>query len=168
MTGVQTCALPISESFCAPEFATPYKDNDYINHRYFKYPTQKYEVYGGMLDGVCRLVFCVKRMVVNSSIVLRITDIIGTHSLIPQFGNALDNLLLHADVEYIDCYCFGVDAETMERSGFLERSEDDEAIIPHYLSPPLIENIEFYGFTQSLEGFNMFLSDGDNDRPNLI
>lgn len=154
-------------AFCPPEFAKPYKDHWYLSRRYFAYPRQSYLVYGGYLDGICRLLFCLRRVEVAGRTVLRLCDVVGRTALLPQFGAALDALIADENAEYLDCYCYGAADESMTGAGFTERTQDDETIIPHYLTPPLYENVEFYLFTSDPAGFVMFRADGDQDRPNI-
>ena len=47
------------------------------------------------------------------------------------------------------------------------RLEGDGSVIPNYLTPPLLENTEYYYFTNKPENFVLFKADGDQDRPNL-
>lgn len=154
-------------AFCPPERAKPYKDGWYLRRRYFDYPRQEYLVYGGFLDGVCRLLFCLRRVVVEGTVVLRLCDVVGPAALLPQFGAALDRLVEEYDAEYLDLYCWGLADESLTGAGFTERKENDETVIPHYLDPPLYKNVDFYLFTSDPAGFVMFRADGDQDRPNI-
>ena len=49
----------------------------------------------------------------------------------------------------------------------MEREPGDGVVIPNYLTPPLLENTEYYYFTNEPEHFVIFRADGDQDRPNL-
>lgn len=160
-------AAEMEAAFCPPEYAKPYKDHWYLARRFFHYPRQEYLVYGGMLDGVCRVLFCLRKVEVEGTVVLRLCDVIGRPALLPHFGQALDRLIEEAGAEYMDCYCYGLKDEIMESTGFTLRAPQSETIIPHYLTPPLIENVDFYLFTSNPEGFVMFRADGDQDRPNI-
>ena len=68
---------------------------------------------------------------------------------------------------YMDCYNAGIPAEVWQAAGFTERLEGDGSVIPNYLTPPLLENTEYYYFTNKPENFVLFKTDGDQDRPNL-
>ena len=161
-------AAALRAAFAPPANAVPHKDLWYLTRRYFAYPRQKYLVYGGFLGGQCPLLFCLRRVEVCGTAVLRLVDIVGDRAQLPQFGAALDALLTQQDAEYIDCYCAGVPAALMAAAGFCERPEQSgEVLIPHYLTPPLFENVEYYYFTSVTEDFAMFRADGDQDRPNL-
>ena len=157
----------LREQFSGLGTGHPKKDLWYLERRYYHYPRQSYLVYGGFLDGSCPLLFCLRRVEVEGTFVLRLVDIVGDHSLLPRFGAALDRLLGEMQAEYIDCYCWGVPTETMAAAGFCERMENGPNIIPHYLTPPLYENVEYYLFTSDPKGFVMFRADGDQDRPNI-
>ena len=154
-------------SFSVPVGGHPVKDLWYLERRYFHYPRQSYQVYGGFLEDRCPLLFCLRKVSVEGTYVLRLVDIIGDYQLLPRFGAALDRLLSEQNAEYIDCYCWGVSAQIMADTGFCERLPDGPNIIPHYLTPPLFENVEYYLFTSNPENFTMFRADGDQDRPNI-
>ena len=157
----------LQQQFVPPVDARPRKDLWYLERRYFRNPRLQYLVFGGLVDGGCPLLFCLRKVAVEGTFVLRLVDIVGDHQLLPRFGTALDRLLREGQAEYIDCYCWGVPVETMAAAGFCERLPDGPNIIPHYLTPPLFENVEYYLFTSDPENFTMFRADGDQDRPNL-
>ncbi|MBC5582052.1 hypothetical protein H8S23_11095 [Anaerofilum sp. BX8] len=157
----------LKENFVPPQNAHPFKDLWYLERRYFHYPRQSYLVYGGFLDSSCPLLFCLRKVSVKGTYVLRLVDIVGELALLPCFGNALNALLAESAAEYMDCYCWGISAQTMAAAGLCERTENSANIIPHYLVPPLIQNVEYYLFTSDPQGFVMFRADGDQDRPNI-
>ena len=149
---------------------TPVKDTWYMRRRYFHYPHFSYDVWA-VKQGSDLLAYLVTRTVSAADTglvpVLRLVDYIGPDELLPRLGRAIDDLLQAADAEYIDCYCVGIPSEIWEQTGFTERKPGDGTIIPNYLTPPLIENTEYYYFTNAPESFVMFKADGDQDRPNL-
>lgn len=157
----------LKKHFVPPMTAHPYKDLWYLERRYFHYPRQDYLVYGGFAERGCPLLFCLRQVPVNGTCVLRLVDLVGDFALLPRFGRALDGLLAEMDAEYMDCYCWGIPAPTMAAAGLCERNENSVNIIPHYLTPPLIQNVEYYLFTSDPQGFVMFRADGDQDRPNI-
>lgn len=145
----------------------PAKDLWYLQRRYFNYPRQRYLAYGGFFGGRCPLLFFLRRAEACGSAALRLVDLVGDLSLLPQFGAAIDRLLQAQQAEYIDCYCWGPDPRLMARAGFTPRPAGSDDIIPHYLDPPLIENVEYYFFTSDPKDYLLFRADGDQDRPNL-
>ena len=92
--------------------------------------------------------------------VVRLVDFIGEDAVLPRLGGALDAILNR-------CYNAGIPAEVWQAAGFTERLEGDGSVIPNYLTPPLLENTEYYYFTNKPENFVLFKADGDQDRPNL-
>ncbi|MBD8952935.1 MAG: hypothetical protein EGR85_10430, partial [Subdoligranulum sp.] len=99
--------------------------------------------------------------------VVRLVDFIGEDAVLPRLGGALDAVLNRVGGEYMDCYNAGIPAEVWQAAGFTERLEGDGSVIPNYLTPPLLENTEYYYFTNKPENFVLFKADGDQDRPNL-
>lgn len=147
----------------------PYKDMWYIHRRYFSYPHQTYQVYGAILPGqIIPAALLILRVIqAQNTTVLRISDFIGNPSFFAECGTALAALLAEYNAEYADLYCVGIADDTAHAAGFCKRDEKDPNIIPNYLSPPLLENTDYYYFTNQPESFTMFKADGDQDRPNV-
>lgn len=149
---------------------TPNKDLWYLAHRYFDFPRQSYQMWSVSEHGRL-LAYLVTRVVESCADgpvkVLRVVDFIGEDSVLPRLGAAIDRLMEREGVEYADCYCWGIPAEVFAAAGFTERKEEDEVVIPNYLTPPVDFNTEYYFFTSRPEGFTLFKADGDQDRPNL-
>ena len=146
---------------------SPYKDRQYAAHRYFRNPWLGYEVYAvGEGEGDEGLLV-LRDIEHEGHRVLRVVDFIGRRDLIPACGGHLDALLRQRGAEFCDWYCWGIGEEVMAAAGFQPRAPKDENILPNYLSPPLMENVDFYIVTDRSEGFAMFKADGDQDRPNL-
>ena len=164
------CPTPhalLARGFTPPPNANPYKDLWYILRRYYEYPRQQYNVYTACLPGEAtpQALLATRTVPVLGTHVLRIADYIGEASFLPQLGNAIDGLLLQEDAEYAELYCAGLSSSLLRQAGFAERMEGDSNILPHYLTPPLIENVDFYYFTSRPDGFVLFRADGDQDRP---
>lgn len=145
----------------------PYKDVWYLTRRYYHYPHQRYDVWAVQLDGAVKALLVTRCVPVDGAAVLRILDYSGPPAVFAELGKAIGQLMQDAQAEYADCYCSGIDKETMAAAGFCERLQEDENILPNYLTPPLYENSEYYYFTSNTENFTMFKADGDQDRPNL-
>lgn len=159
----------ISACFTPPTDSRPYKDLWHINRRYFNYPFQKYNVY------LCRerncenaaAVLVIQKVITEGTVVLRIVDYIGAADTFAKLCAPLGRIMLQENAEYLDCYVYGVSNAVMQAAGFCERLEDDENIIPNYLTPPLYENTEYYFFTSDDNNFTLWKADGDQNRPNI-
>ena len=149
---------------------TPVKDTWYLRRRYFRYPYFHYDVWAARGNGKL-LAYVVTRTVTAEETgcvpVVRLVDFIGEDAVLPRLGGALDAILNRAGGEYMDCYNAGIPAEVWQAAGFTERMEGDGSVIPNYLTPPLLENTEYYYFTNKPENIVLFKADGDQDRPNL-
>ena len=146
---------------------TPRKDTWYLCRRYFAFPHQSYQVYAARQEGKL-LAYVVLRLADSGQgTALRMVDFIGADEILPRLGKALDSLLVESGAEYLDCYCAGIPEEIFTQAGFSPRREDCPNILPNYLNPPLLENTEYYYFTNQPEQFVLFKADGDQDRPNL-
>lgn len=140
----------------------PFKDLWYLTRRYFAYPRQHYDVWH--LDD---LLLVTRTVPVNGTAVLRVVDYIGLPERFADLGPGIDQLMRRTGAEYADCYCAGISPAQMAAAGFCERLEEDDNILPNYLTPPLYENTEYYYSTTQTENFLLFKADGDQDRPNL-
>ncbi len=154
---------------------TPAKDLAYIKHRYFENPYFSYLVWS-IQQGSKLLAYCVTRDAKATletpegpqcALVTRLVDFIGEPNALPLVGKDLDRLIEDFGIEYMDCYCAGIDPAIFAAAGFSERTADDTVIIPNYLDPVLVANTDYFYFTNLPDGFTMFKADGDQDRPNL-
>ena len=148
--------------------ANPYKDVWYLARRYYRYPRQQYEVYGAYAkDGQTAAALLVGRTIaVEGAAVFRIVDYVGDAELLPRLGRAIDDLMRKKKAEYADFYAAGLAPQLMQKAGFTQReAEGEQNIIPNYLQPPLLENTDYYYFTNNPKGFRLCKADGDQDRP---
>lgn len=141
----------------------PYKDQWYINKRYFEHPVYKYKLWGIAR----RAVLVTREIYVNNAKILRIVDILGNANEIAKVGVALFKLMSENDYEYIDIYELNVDDIKLELAGFVERTESDLNVIPNYFEPFVQENVEIYVHRNDLDAV-CFKGDGDQDRPNYV
>lgn len=148
--------------------ALPFKDNWYINKRYFKHPYYTYQAYGlyhneGNIDAL----MVTKEVQYEGSKVLRIVDYIGNHALFSGLSQVFAEWIKQCDYEYIDFYVYGFESEYIYSAGFQKRDDEDENIIPNYFEPFLQENIDIWAHYKK-EGTTFFKADGDQDRPNRM
>ena len=147
-------------------YAIPYKDNWYVNKRYFCHPYYTYTVYG-LADGIGKIGALMMARVVecNGRKVFRLVDYIGNQELFAGLSKQFDKLIKDNVFEYIDFYTHGFDEESISKAGFKLRTDDDLNIIPNYFEPFLRENIDIWAHYK-LDGTLFFKADGDQDRPN--
>jgi len=146
--------------------AIPYKDNWYVNKRYFCHPYYKYAVYGlAGNNGKSEALLVTRALECNGSRILRIVDYIGKHELFSGLGKQFEKLMKDNKFEYIDFYTHGFDEKSILNAGFKLRTDDDPNIIPNYFEPFLRENVDIWAHYK-LDGTLFFKADGDQDRPN--
>lgn len=145
----------------------PYKDEWYIEKRFFKHPIYQYDTYAvyDVADSIKALV-TFRRIEVNGSSVLRLVNYTGDRMPIKYLGTEFRKLL--KEEEYIDFYCYGFEKDDLEQAGFKLRDEDDENIIPNYFEPFVQKNIEIWFNTSTRDEIVLCKSDGDQDRPSII
>lgn len=163
----EECRRIVRESHLKQQL--PYKSVDYIVKRYFEfpYPQYNYEMWGVRKSKEAYSTFIVMReQKVESSIVGRIVDVIGSIDELPEVAGFFEKLGKERDYEYIDCYCYGIPEDIMRETGFV-KNKGNANIIPNKLDPVVKENEMIYFSTPEIDKFRAFLADGDMDRPNL-
>lgn len=148
--------------------AIPYKDNWYVNKRYFQHPYYEYDVYGLQDEtGETGALMMTRTVRSQGRQVLRIVDYIGEHRLFAGLGRSLQHLLKEKQYEYIDFYTLGFPERYIVQAGFRLRTDDDPNIIPNYFEPFSRTNVDIWAHYK-YDGTLFFKADGDQDRPNLI
>lgn len=144
----------------------PYKDNWYIEKRYFKHPYYKYLCWGiSTKEGNSAILFA-REVSANEKKILRIVDYIGNHEAFEETGYFWDCLMFDKEYEYIDFFEYGMKDEILENAGFVLREENDENVIPNYFEPFVQSNVDIW-FHCKYEGTTFFKADSDQDRPNI-
>lgn len=147
----------------------PYKDENYIIHKYYHNIAYQYRLWGivGDSNDICLGVIVGREIVYNERKILRIVDFLGDESALADCTAFLDNQLRENGYEYIDMYEYGLHDETMLKIGMIENSEEDENTIPNYFEPYECSKVKIHFFTSNTENFRMFKADGDQERPNM-
>ena len=146
----------------------PYKDYEYIRHRYFDHDIYTYRIFQLVVDGIGReAAFVFRKVEVNDTCVLKHIDYFGESNLIAYAGMAIDSLIEQYDAEYADLYSYGIDGSLVRSAGFIQASEDDENIIPNYFEPFERVNVDIWVSDILYDGVSIriFRGDGDMDRP---
>lgn len=146
----------------------PYKDNDYIEHRYYKHIKYHYKVMGIVRNDKVDAVVIGRVFRANGKKVFRIIDFLGDEDAFVGTFDAWEIFLNEGGYEYVDFYEYGLNPENLTSAGFFLRDEDDANIIPNYFEPFEQRNIEIHISTNIQDKFRMFKGDGDQDRPNSL
>lgn len=148
----------------------PYKDEQYIEHRYFKHPVYHYQLLGIREPHAAKVsaVIIARGIDCNDTKVLRIVDYLGDRSAIGRAGSAVGQLLEQEGYEYADFYCYGFGHEHMTAGGFVLRDENDPNVIPNYFEPFERRNVDVWFFSTGAENAAVCKADGDQDRPNIL
>ena len=148
----------------------PFKDADYLEHRYFRHPVYNYQVLG--IRKACNhrvnAILVARSVKCQGAKVLRIVDYIGKPDEIAKIGMPIQEMIDEHDYEYVDFYCYGINESLLRESGFVRRDENDTNIIPNYFEPFVQKNIDIYYFCTSEDNAKICKADGDQDRPNLL
>lgn len=146
----------------------PYKDNWYINKRFFSHPYYQYMVYGiKTTEQKIGALVVMRSVEYQGSRILRIVDFLGDTSLFSGLGSNLKQIMETGGYEYIDFYSFGIDERYILNAGFTEKTDKDINVIPNYFEPFLQENVNIWIRYQQ-EGTVFCKADGDQDRPNIF
>lgn len=144
----------------------PYKDLNYIIHRYMEHPVYHYEMIGIQdKEGRIRSIVVGREVSYEGARVYKIIDYLGHFEDLIGTAACFYKLLDERRYEFIDLYCYGVPKDILKKAGFSERAEDNHVVIPNYFSPFERKNVDIYFVSSKSEGLNVFRGDGDQDRP---
>ena len=149
----------------------PLKSNNYVINRYLKNPFYKYLVFLIMDKKVPEALMVIRPIKINDSLVLRFVDFIGTSKSFLLTYDASIKLLKKYRAEYIDIYSYGISKKIFKQSGYTDRYEKKDLIIPNNFEPFEQKNINiFCAFKSNYKNkiIRLFKGDGDGDRPNSI
>lgn len=144
----------------------PYKDEWYVEKKFFNNPRRNYLVYGIESDATTEAFFVARECEAQGRKVLRILDYYGNRSTIASVGNNLKALMNEHQYEYIDFYNWGYEEQYLMEAGFVEREKDATVIIPNYFEPFEQRNVDIWIHYEK-EGARFFKADGDQDRANI-
>ncbi|MCM1082963.1 MAG: hypothetical protein NC428_05730 [Clostridium sp.] len=144
----------------------PYKSFEFLKKRYMIHPKYTYMAWtltdsNGIIYGI----LFGREITVNDRTILRLVDYRGELEYLGELGEALNQLLIKSNYEYIDLMASNLDADMMEKSGFSLLDVDGENIVPVYFEPFERENIKIH--YQESDDIVIFKADGDQDRPNI-
>lgn len=148
---------------------TPYKDYDYINHRYFEHPIYCYQMYlvKSEKEEYCGVFVC-REVEHEGDRICKIVDYYGDDIAVAYSGKLWDGLLKKRKYEFIDFYCYGIRHEYLQQAGFSLLTEESGNIIPNYFEPFERENVRIRIVVSQWPSFHMYRGDGDQDRPSFL
>ena len=142
------------------------KDIWYLEQRYLKNPRFEYDVCEVFVESRSIGLIVYRRQFVNSSSCIRIIDTIGDEPCLVAALPALINEMYEQGDEYIDLVCWGLDIDTIQKTGLVDRRKYPECVVPELFSPFVPENIDRWLFTNNPDSEKIYKGDGDQDRPN--
>jgi len=149
----------------------PRKSNNYIINRYLKHPFYKYQVFLIKNKNIPKALMVIRPIKIKNSLVLRFVDFIGTYKSFLLTYDVSIKLLKQYKAEYIDIYSYGISKKIFKQSGYTDRYEKKDLIIPNNFEPFEQKNINiFCAFKSNYKNkiIRLFKGDGDGDRPNSI
>lgn len=142
------------------------KDYAYIQKRYFDHPVYQYDIWKIVnQEGKSNSILITREERVEDRKVGKIIDFYGDLHDLGKITCSLDHLIKEKQYEYLDVYSFGVPVQLYEQAGFIRCDMDSENIIPNYFHPFEQRNVTLRLMDPRIEGFRLFLGDGDQDRP---
>lgn len=146
----------------------PYKDEWYVEKKFFCNPRRKYKVFGisrNINDTQIKGFVVTRECHYKGATALRILDFYGKQELFAKIGAAFHEILLLNQYEYVDFYTLGFNEKYIESAGFRKREENCCNIIPNYFEPFERENVDIW-VQYDNENTVFFKADGDQDRCN--
>lgn len=143
----------------------PFKNVEYIVHRYFNNPIYTYKTYK-ILDAkrVVVSLLVTREVECNDISVLNWVDYIGEIEKLGELKNLFQTLMYQGRYEYIDCLCDGIADTLFDKIGFSRKEHDGNTIIPTYFEPFIQKNVKIH-FEKSERSQILFKGDSDADRP---
>ena len=148
-----------------------YKSKDYYIKRFYQHPMYKYKFWGieDKYDIVSMMI--TRECVVSSAKCLRIVDFIGKTDGLTKIKYQLRKLLIDNEYEYVDWMENGLQESILKKTGFIDKQETFEVVIPNYFEPFVQENISldwaFKTIGPEKKGI-FYKADADQDRPNQV
>lgn len=148
----------------------PYRTEDVLIRRYYEHPFYHYCVYGVCSndDALSHSIIVLRVIEVEGHYTLRVIDYVGADENLIGLASSWDLLMQEYHAEYIDFYCYGIDKQILEQSGFCDK-EDTDYIIPDHFEPFERKNIEiFFCCRREIKKPHVYKGFGDQDRPSQI
>ncbi len=146
-----------------------YKSKDYYINRYYKHPFYEYRFYAIRDKDKINTILITRECGNAKAKCLRIIDLIGDIAGLGYANDSLLKLLENEQYEYIDFISAGLTEEQLRLTGFVNRRDNTDTIIPNYFEPFLKENIDIryaYKTVNPYANIYIFKGDSDQDRPN--
>lgn len=148
---------------------TPKKTVTYLINRYEYHPIYKYIFWGIYHDRELVNIWVLRRIIVGHSSILRIVDVLGNLSLLPDLTESIQKIICDESCEYIDLLNFGISESIFHNIGFTTLDLDSTTtIIPNYFEPFEQSNIKITTSYLSEKQYVIFKGDSDQDRPNIL
>ncbi len=148
-----------------------YKSKNYYINRFFTHPIYKYKFFALIFDGCYKTIFISRECEADNIKCLRIVDCIGDITNIGNVRYELEALMQNNNYEYIDLISAGISNSVMQKTGFINRKNNPDTIIPNYFEPFLKKNIDLDFAFKTIDNEIspiFFKADADQDRPNVL
>lgn len=141
----------------------PYKDEGYLDHRFFRHPVYDYRVYG-LRQGTASALLVTRVQEHDGARALRIVDWLGDQRCFAGLNAFFREEMKALDCEYTDFFVSGFQEDFLTRAGFAKIRENDENVIPDYFHPFEQRNVQIWADGRP-EKCLFCKADGDQDRP---
>ncbi|MFA5984406.1 MAG: hypothetical protein WC782_10360 [Methylococcaceae bacterium] len=157
-----------SFDFNAQQTCVPFKDLEYIRHRFFDYPYYKYDVWVLKQAGEIKNIVASRRATFQGHSAYRIVDFLGDEAFLPAIIQRLKQEVQEKGDEFLDFITHGINEKILQASGLTNLDfADENLIIPNFFEPLVKKNVPVYCVSdQTALNFRQFKADGDQDRPN--
>lgn len=141
----------------------PYKDEWYLDHRFFRHPVYDYQVFG-LRKGTASALLVTRVQEHGGAKALRIVDWLGDQDCFAGLNAFFREKMKALDCEYTDFFVSGFRETFLTQAGFAKIREDDENVIPDYFNPFEQRNVQIWADGRT-ENCLFCKADGDQDRP---
>lgn len=146
--------------------ASPQKDYDYIEWRYWKHPVFHYNKWCiEDSEGKKVSILISREEHYDNSKACKIVDYYGEDRHLSRIATELDRIMQERGYEFVDIYSYGVSQSVYEAGGFLKVDKSTKNIITNFFQPYIAVNSDITILEPSVEGTRLFRGDSDQDKP---
>jgi hypothetical protein len=142
----------------------PLKSFNFLINRYSNHPIINYKIYEITFKKKIKCLVVLRIINIKSNILIKIVDYQGPKKNIIYIGGLLKYLIKFYHPEFIDIVSIGLSRKLLKKTGFKNRKDYKSLIIPDYVSPLVLKNIELKCGVIPKYNNKMLVMRGDGDR----
>ena len=146
----------------------PSKSFKFLINRYLNHPNLTYKIYEISYNKKIKCLIVLRIINIKNNSLIKIVDFQGQKKNIIYIGGLIKYLLKVYQPEFIDIVSLGLSKKLLKKTGFKNRKEYKKLILPDYVNPLVLRNINLKCGVIPKYNNKMIVmrGDGDRDSPN--